>query len=233
MATPCSAPQRIKLQAAATDTGHEENNHGVDAGARQPPPRAAERDIQIARKETGHGDAPVLPQVRDIARAVGGIEVHGQFNVEAQRHAGRHVAVAGKVKVKLQAVCKDGNQRRRGVQAFKVCPAPVGGFSERVRNQNLFEQTECRTRSSRATGCAQTVCVCGRPESAAEFRSGTQFLTRSSHRGNTRTARIRKENSSRVAPAGVDEVRNLLEGEKADAKRQKQMNRVIGSPQKQ
>src|SRR5579864_3852574 len=47
---------------------------------------------------------PTAPELDDIGRLVGRVEVHRKADAEAARRADRHVGIAGKIKVKLTRV---------------------------------------------------------------------------------------------------------------------------------
>src|SRR6187402_3060376 len=69
---------------------------------------SAQRYIEVVPKKTRQRHVPTTPEVADVARLVGRIEVQRQLNAEHARQADRHVRVAGEIEVQLQRVGQRG-----------------------------------------------------------------------------------------------------------------------------
>jgi hypothetical protein len=65
---------------------------------------AAERDVEVAQQEARQRDVPAAPEVDDVDRLVGAVEVDRQAHVHHQGEADRHVGVAREIEVKLEGV---------------------------------------------------------------------------------------------------------------------------------
>ena len=78
-------------------------------------PRAAERDEEVVAEPRRQGHVPAPPEVGDVLRLEGRVEVLREAEPEQPGEADRHVRVAREVEVELQRVA----DRRR--------PGPPGG----------------------------------------------------------------------------------------------------------
>jgi hypothetical protein len=88
--------------------------HGDNGGIKIPAhPRfaAAERNIKIIAKPAGQRHVPAAPELAQVERAIGYVEIDGQGEAEHQADTDCHVRVGEKVEENLQS---EGERPRRG-----------------------------------------------------------------------------------------------------------------------
>src|SRR5699024_4596418 len=83
---------------AVPDSAQQENEDEVRIHTGPSLPVSAERDVYILTEKAAQSDVPPSPEIDDINRLIGGIEVHGDLHTEQPRQAAGHVTVAAEIK---------------------------------------------------------------------------------------------------------------------------------------
>src|SRR5580704_12942033 len=86
---------------------------------------------------------PTSPELLQVARDVGRVEVLGKLVAEEGRAADRDVAVAGEIGVNLDGVRVDGEEYfERGKALWGVEDAFDDGLGQKVADENLLGQSD-------------------------------------------------------------------------------------------
>ena len=182
-----------------------------------------QRHVKIGRKESGQRVMPSLPIFRHGMRLVRRLKVYGQVKAEHLADAQRHVTITAEVKIKLEGICQRHDPGRGHVQPPNLRKAFVYKERQRVRKKHLFDQTQAK--KDRAVSE-----VCRRELTLLQILKLRDHLT-VEHNGardqlreiGDKTKIIQKFVMRCSPPASVDDVGELLQREKADAKRQNDM----------
>ena len=98
------APDDERPARAVPQPAEQHRDHQVDVAQRRAVAIAAERDIEIVAQEPRQRHVPAPPEIDDAGGLVGRIEIERQEDAEHQRHADRHVGIAGEIEIELEGV---------------------------------------------------------------------------------------------------------------------------------
>ena len=216
-------PEQEEPARAMPKAAEQKDDHQVDAGARQPLPAAAEREIDVGGQEAGERDMPPLPKFADVEALVRRIEVDRNLDVEHQPHAGRHIAVAGKIEIELEGVADGDEPRFRRVERQRVGKARLDRDGERIGDHHLFHQTAREGIQAGGEMIEVEMAVFHIRKLRHDF--AVQHDRPRDELGEERDEErvIQNVVARHGALVAVDDVRKLLEGEKRNAQRQRQM----------
>ncbi len=177
---------------------------------------------------------PAAPELGDRAAGIGPVEVLGEADAEHPRHADRHVGIAGEVEIDLQRV---GDRADPGADEIHFARRrPEHGIGDRrdiVRDHHLLEQPmgeprhaggEIVDRQARANEVADHV-------AEPDDRTRDQVRKEALIGGIARKVLL----GLYLAPAHIHQVRDGLEHEERDARRQRDARRPcaeIGAEQR-
>ena len=65
---------------------------------------AAPHGTNIVAQPTRQRHVPASPEILDRNSAIRRVKVEGQLNAKYQRHANRHIGVAGKIEIELKRI---------------------------------------------------------------------------------------------------------------------------------
>ena len=89
---------------AVPDTGHQKGQEKIQVATRRTTLVGPQRGVNIAHDKIAERNMPVAPDLSDIARPVGAVEIDGQPDTEHERGADGHVGVAAEVEIELERV---------------------------------------------------------------------------------------------------------------------------------
>ena len=135
------APQHKCPRRAVPEAAQQEGDEQVAQGPSRAPAVATQRNVQIIAEPAGQRDVPAPPEVLYIRGLVGGIKVPRQMDIEEQRTAYGHVAVAGKVKVELERIGDALQGSFQKGQGACLIEAIVHDGGEIVGNEDFFGKT--------------------------------------------------------------------------------------------
>ena len=215
------SPEQEQPARAVPQAARQEHDHQVDAGAHCAFAAAAQREIDVVRQEARERHVPALPELADVQALVRRIEVERQLDVEHQRHARGHVAVAGEVEVQLEGVAQRHKPRLRGVERLRGAKARLHGHAERVRDDDLLEQAQRERVEARGEVVEVEAAVLRvrelRHDLAVEHDGARDQL-----REERDEERVVEDVVARHrALVAVNHIGELLEGEERDAQRQR------------
>ena len=166
---------------------------------------------------------PAAPEVDDVDRLVGGVEVDRQADAEHPAEADRHVGIAGEVEVQLEGV---GQRPAPGLEQGRFV-ATVGGGEHRrgvdrdaVGQDHLLEQPDGEDRQAdrEVVQIDPIGAVLGELRdhlAVVNDRPGDQLRKEGHEQGVVDEALV-----TDLAAIGVDQIGDLLEGEERDRQRQ-------------
>ena len=92
-------------------SAYKKYRHDIHTGSHTPPPVAAQRDVDISCEKPGQRHVPTFPEIPDIDRLIGTVEVFRQMDSEQFPQADGNVTVAAEVKIQLHGIGNTGNPR--------------------------------------------------------------------------------------------------------------------------
>ncbi len=95
---------------AVPEAAKEKDDDGIDVTSTLPASGVGKREIDIVAEPVGEGDVPATPEVGEVDRLVGAVEVVGDSQTEEKAESHRDVGVAGEVKVDLEGVGVDADE---------------------------------------------------------------------------------------------------------------------------
>ena len=166
---------------------------------------------------------PALPELADVQRLVGRVEVERDFDVEHQAHAGGHVAVAGEVEIELEGIADGDEPGLGGVEAQRVGEALRHGDAERIGDDDLLEQAQREGVQARREVVEVEMAVFRvgelRHDLAVQHdRAGDQLREEGDEQRVVENMIARHR-----AAVAVDHIGELLEGEERNAQRQREV----------
>ena len=99
---------------AVPQTAQHHGDHDVAHGARLAAGTAPERDVEVVAQPARERHVPAAPELLQVARRVGRVEVLGEPEAEQQGEADGDVRVAAEVAVDLHGVAPRGEDRFEG-----------------------------------------------------------------------------------------------------------------------
>ncbi len=213
---PCSTPQKTNVQAAPC---HRPPSTMVIMMLQHRPRLAArvapERDVQVVAQPARQRHVPASPEVLQVARRVGRVEVLGEPEAEQQRQSDGDVGVAAEVAVDLHRVAPRREDRlRRGVLRGEVKTGVTIALGHVRGDDHLLEQAG--QDQPEGTRVVDRVGVAPAPDlgqqlGAPHDRPGQQVREeRDVDREVERLGRLE------LAPVDVDHVADGHEGEEGD-----------------
>ena len=164
---------------------------------------------------------PALPEFADGEALVGGVEVDRDADVEHEADAGRHVAVAGKIEVELERVADGDEPCLRRIERGGGAKARVDRGGEGIGDDDLLEQAQREGIEARREVVKIKAAVFGvgelRDDLAVQHDRPGDELREERHEQRV----IENIVARHRAAVAVDDVGELLEGEKRDAQRQR------------
>ena len=213
------APEEKCEVRAVPKTADQEHDHDVHIGADIALPAAAQREVDILRKELRKRDVPPLPEVPDGGRLVRGIKVDRQVDVEHLGNTGCHIDIAAKIEVDFERVekhCEEQIARRGGPE---IGEAPKDSAVKCVGKDQLLEKTE----AEQFHAARNVVPVHFLPPGIIDLRDQVDRLDHRSHdqfREVQDVSRIVKDvDFLDLLPVHADHVHDLLEREETDSER--------------
>ena len=209
----------------------QKDHQGVDTGPRQPPPAAAQRNVEIPGEKPRHGHVPALPKAPDGQRLVGHIKVLRQGNPQHLSNAPGHVRVAAEIKVELQRVAQRHRQGRGAVEGRQIGPAPVRAAAKSLCHNDLLPNPQGE--QPQALGNA----LGGRSFSLDRPHLGNHLVMEGNGAGGYTGEKAHKAGIlqqgivCRVSSVPVHQESNLLKGKETDPQGQQQRQRPDGGPQ--
>ncbi|KDA51785.1 hypothetical protein L963_1498 [Leuconostoc mesenteroides subsp. cremoris T26] len=88
------APQHEGPGGAVPQAAEQHRDEEIHVAAPRPLAIASQRHVEVVAQEGRQRDVPAAPELDDVGRLVGRIEVERQAHAQAQRQADRHVRVA-------------------------------------------------------------------------------------------------------------------------------------------
>ena len=174
---------------------------------------------------------PAFPEIPDGQRLVGGIEVHGQIDVQHPGKAQRHIAVAAEIKINLEGVGKHHENQLQGACLLHGQEHRRGGKG--ICQHSLLEQAEGELLYPGAELLlpeAQTALL-------VELRNDVLRRCNGSHDELGKIDHIqhvvKKAVPLPLAPGSIHQIGNLLEGKEADTQGQCKAGGINGRMQHQ
>ena len=99
-----AAPDDECVIGAVPEAAEQHGQHEIDRALRLAALVAAERDVDVIAQEARQGHVPAPPEFDDGERGIGRVEVGRQAHAKQAREPDRHVAIAGKIEIELDAV---------------------------------------------------------------------------------------------------------------------------------
>src|SRR6185437_10323129 len=100
------------------------------------------RKVQVIAQPVGERDVPSPPEISDVFRGVGTVEVYRQLDPQQQRRADGDIGIARKIVVNLERVGVHGDQALAGaVQIRKIEDAVDQVLRKVVRDEKLLHQS--------------------------------------------------------------------------------------------
>src|SRR5580698_582050 len=167
---------------------------------------------------------PTVPKIRDARREVRHCEVLGKNEAEEPRAADCDIAVAGEIEIDLHPESEDRAPRRRrprvGRDRAKI---RIGCRRELIGNSHFLEETKANARESvtYVVGARRSPRIKLAEEKPRSYdRPGEQLREKS------QIERVVERLADRAHPAtiDVDEIRNALEGVKANPDRNEEID---------
>ena len=214
------APEQEQPARAMPKTADQKDEHQVDAGARHALAAAAEREVDVGRQKTGERDMPSLPELADVQALIRRIEVDRQLDVEHQRNARRHVAIAGEVEIQLEGIADGDEPRFRRVERQRGSKASIHRDGKGIGDDDLFHQAagegvKPRREVIEVEAAVFRVGKLGDDFAVQHDRTGDEL---GEERDKQRV--IQNVIARHGAPIAVDDIGKLLKGEERDAQRE-------------
>ena len=125
------APQHEHPACAVPESAQYEGCHEVQVDPRRGATIAAERDIEVIAQVAAERHMPPAPEILDVQRLVGRIEIDRQPDVEQERSPDRHVTIAAEIEIELERV---GEAGRPGAEKIKrVSPPSNPAFAQTAK----------------------------------------------------------------------------------------------------
>ena len=99
-----TAPEDERPARAVPQPAEQHRDDQVQVASRRPLAVAAERDVEVVAQKARQRHVPAPPELDDVLRLVGRVEVERQLHAEHARQTDRHVGVAREVEVELERV---------------------------------------------------------------------------------------------------------------------------------
>src|SRR5437870_4356533 len=103
---------------------------------------AAERYVKVVAQPAGERDMPAPPELRDVRRAVGVVEVFRQFEAEETRDTDRHRGVADEIEIALRVEAECGADQGAIVEGRGRLENRVYGGGETIREYAFTDQAD-------------------------------------------------------------------------------------------
>ena len=193
--------------------------------ARRAVPAAAERDVEIVAQEVRQRDVPAAPEIAQIGRQIRAAEILRQHESEQQRRADRHFGVGGEIEKELE---REGERRGPGFAEIEhalrgLREELVDRWRETVGEQHLLGEADREDHQARADArphpLAPRVERKLRHQLIVPHDRPRDHMREHQHEQCERPERIKR----RVPAHAVDQIRDELEREEADADRQDEM----------
>ena len=223
-------PARTVPQAA-----QQHRRHQVDIAPGRPLLVATQRNVEIVAQEARQRHVPAAPEIGDVHRLVGRVEVQWQAHADHVGQADRHVRIAGEVEVELQGVSQGAAPRleqAKQLALFSRCKHRPGIGRHAVGKHHLLEQPQREDGEPHGEEF-RVDAVGGR---LPELR---HHLLVVQHRAGNQVREVGDEQAvmDEVELAGfaarcVHQEGNLCEGEEGDAQRQDDLAQAPGTAQR-
>ena len=105
-------------------------------------PVAAQRDIEVIAEPARKGHVPAPPEILNTGGLVRGVEVPRQFNIEKEGTTDGHIAVAGKVEIKLQRIAESAKCRVTECERSGNIESMVDEGGKRVGDDDLLGKAD-------------------------------------------------------------------------------------------
>lgn len=163
---------------------------------------------------------PSLPQFLDRTGLVRGIEVHRQLDIEQKTKAHGHITIAAEIKINFEGICQDHKECRGRIQKSSVGKTVIYRESENICQQYLFGKSKSKE--------GNAFCEIFPIEAPKMFigKLRHHFFVKNNRTGNKLWKKgnkgdvINERIMFSLMLASVYDEGNLLEGKKADTKRQ-------------
>ena len=226
--------QRRAMQSAPRDKGpvrampQSAQQHGGDDVhrlAQRAAAVAAEWNVEIVAQEPRQRHVPAPPEIAHRDRTIRRIEVQRQAEPEHQRQPDRHVGIAGEIEVDLQRICTGGDPRlgRRQRRADCLAEQRIGDHRQRVRQRHLLRHADHEQHEA-----ARQILPHRRPARIEPELMDDLVVTDNRPSNELREERdehaeVEETVDVPITASQIDQVRDLLEHEEADAERQDQV----------
>ena len=117
------APDHEGPAGAVPQPAEQHRDHQVGVAARRAAPVAAERDVEVVAQEARQRDVPAAPEVDDVDRLVGAVEVDREADVEHQRR-GRSPCRSSRRSRSRAGRCRRARRPRPRTGSGRRRPAP-------------------------------------------------------------------------------------------------------------
>ena len=225
------APRDESPGRAVPEAAEQHGDHQIDIAQHAAAAVAAERDVEIVAQELRQRHVPAPPEIDDASRLVGRIEIQRQEDAEHQRHADRHVGIAGEIEIELERVGQRADpgliEGRRswaeGERDQRLDAVGQAGLLEQADgedDQAAQDQMRIGALGLRALELRDHVLV-------VQDRPGDQMREIGDEQ------RVMRQRVARdLAPVGIDQKRDLGEGVEGDADRQHDVDDEAGRKQR-
>ena len=103
MAPPCKrAPEDEMPRRAVPQAGQRHRHHQVEIEPPGAAAAAAERDVDVVAQPARQRHVPAPPEIDDVERPIGRVEVERQLDAEQARGAERHLGIPREVEIELE-----------------------------------------------------------------------------------------------------------------------------------
>ena len=126
-----------------------ESGHEVQVDPRRGATIAAQGDIEIIPQVAAERHVPPAPEILDVQRLVGRIEIDRQPDVEQERRPDRHVAIAAEIEIELERVGETGRPGAEKIERFPTLEARVCPYREGVGNDHFLEQADAENKQAK------------------------------------------------------------------------------------
>ena len=198
----------------AADQKHDD---GVEIGPGLSLPAAAQGKIDVPGQKSRQAHMPAFPEIPDGQRLVGGIEVHGQIDVQHSGKAQCHIAVAAEIEIDLEGVGQHHKKQFQGACLLHGQEHRRGGKG--ICQHSLLEQAEGELPHPGAERLLPET------QTALLVKLGNEILRRcnGAHDELGKVDHIQhivqKAVPFPLTPGSIHQIGNLLEGKEADAQR--------------
>ena len=148
-AAPCRKPQNTKVHPAPCQRPPIRNVAiRLPVRLHVPLPVAAQGDIDIVPEEAAERHVPAPPEIGDVQRLVGRVEVDGQADVEHERRGQGHVGVGGEIEIDLEGIGQARHPRFRAGEGAGRVEAAVGDAARCESAMMTFLNSPMKNRNS-------------------------------------------------------------------------------------